>query len=87
MVEAIWWWKAAGTSNRAVSRCGQSITDACIGWADTETLLTTLADGVKARRAKRWASRKTPRQTDKPRPRPTCTHDGKTRVDQSGRHG
>ena len=31
---------------------GQSITDACIGWADTEALLTTLADGVKARRAK-----------------------------------
>lgn len=31
---------------------GQSITDACIGWSDTEKLLTTLADAVKARRAK-----------------------------------
>ena len=27
-----------------------------------------------------WASRKTPRQTNKPRPRPTRTHDGKTRA-------
>jgi len=31
---------------------GQSITDACIGWDDTESLLTTLADAVKARRSK-----------------------------------
>jgi 3-deoxy-7-phosphoheptulonate synthase len=30
---------------------GQSITDACIGWEDSEKILTTLADGVKARRA------------------------------------
>jgi len=30
---------------------GQSITDACIGWADTETLLDQLAEAVKARRA------------------------------------
>ncbi|HEY5715512.1 MAG TPA: 3-deoxy-7-phosphoheptulonate synthase AroG [Psychromonas sp.] len=29
---------------------GQSITDACIGWADTETLLGQLADAVTARR-------------------------------------
>lgn len=30
--------------------CGQSITDACIGWEDTEVLLRELADAVKARR-------------------------------------
>lgn len=30
--------------------CGQSITDACIGWDDTETLLRQLSDAVKARR-------------------------------------
>lgn len=30
---------------------GQSITDACIGWDDTVTLLKSLADAVKARRA------------------------------------
>jgi len=29
---------------------GQSITDACINWADTESLLATLADGVAKRR-------------------------------------
>jgi 3-deoxy-7-phosphoheptulonate synthase len=29
---------------------GQSITDACIDWASTESLLATLADGVKQRR-------------------------------------
>jgi 3-deoxy-7-phosphoheptulonate synthase len=29
---------------------GQSITDACIGWADTETLLTQLSDAVATRR-------------------------------------
>ncbi|AXK38902.1 3-deoxy-7-phosphoheptulonate synthase AroG [Crenobacter cavernae] len=31
---------------------GQSITDACIGWSDTEDMLATLADAVSARRAK-----------------------------------
>jgi 3-deoxy-7-phosphoheptulonate synthase len=31
---------------------GQSITDACIGWADTETLLAQLDQAVAARRAK-----------------------------------
>ena len=30
---------------------GQSITDACIGWADTEVLLRNLADAVAARNA------------------------------------
>jgi 3-deoxy-7-phosphoheptulonate synthase len=29
---------------------GQSITDACIGWDDTLTVLEALGDGVKARR-------------------------------------
>jgi 3-deoxy-7-phosphoheptulonate synthase len=29
---------------------GQSITDACIGWDDTETMLRQLADAVQARR-------------------------------------
>ncbi|GAA4492961.1 3-deoxy-7-phosphoheptulonate synthase AroG [Pseudaeromonas paramecii] len=29
---------------------GQSITDACIGWADTEALLRQLADAIQARR-------------------------------------
>ena len=30
---------------------GQSITDACIGWDDTEKVLKQLASAVKARRA------------------------------------
>ncbi|SDH98248.1 3-deoxy-D-arabinoheptulosonate-7-phosphate synthase [Vibrio xiamenensis] len=34
-----------------VATYGQSITDACIGWADTEKVLRQLADAVKARRA------------------------------------
>ncbi len=29
---------------------GKSITDACIGWEDTDALLRQLADAVKARR-------------------------------------
>ena len=29
---------------------GQSITDACIGWVDTETLLAQLSDAVVTRR-------------------------------------
>lgn len=31
---------------------GQSVTDACIGWDDTEVLLAQLSDAVKARRSK-----------------------------------
>ncbi|WP_440867608.1 3-deoxy-7-phosphoheptulonate synthase AroG [Symbiopectobacterium purcellii] len=31
---------------------GRSVTDACIGWEDTETLLRALAEAVKARRVK-----------------------------------
>ncbi len=30
---------------------GQSITDACIGWDDTETLLAQLSDAVLTRRS------------------------------------
>jgi 3-deoxy-7-phosphoheptulonate synthase len=30
---------------------GQSVTDACIGWDDTEKVLATLAEAVQARRA------------------------------------
>jgi 3-deoxy-7-phosphoheptulonate synthase len=32
---------------------GQSITDGCISWEDTHTLLDTLAEGVRQRRLKR----------------------------------
>ena len=32
---------------------GQSITDACVAWADTEPLLENLAQAVKQRRALR----------------------------------
>ncbi|MBL7002581.1 MAG: 3-deoxy-7-phosphoheptulonate synthase [Gammaproteobacteria bacterium] len=31
---------------------GQSVTDACIGWQSTETVLRTLADAIKQKRAK-----------------------------------
>ena len=34
----------------AAATYGQSITDACIGWADTETLLAQLSDAVTTRR-------------------------------------
>lgn len=37
---------------------GQSITDACIGWDDTEKLLATLADAVNARRLKQGSAGK-----------------------------
>ncbi|MDF4796353.1 3-deoxy-7-phosphoheptulonate synthase, partial [Vibrio parahaemolyticus] len=35
-----------------VATYGQSITDACIGWDDTETVLRQLSEAVKARRSK-----------------------------------
>jgi 3-deoxy-7-phosphoheptulonate synthase len=35
---------------------GQSITDACIGWEDTRSLIDLLADGVRQRRAKAAAN-------------------------------
>jgi 3-deoxy-7-phosphoheptulonate synthase len=31
---------------------GQSITDACIGWEETQGVLQTLAEGVRQRRLK-----------------------------------
>ncbi|HVR17495.1 MAG TPA: hypothetical protein VMS25_14155, partial [Candidatus Limnocylindrales bacterium] len=31
---------------------GQSITDACIGWEDSRTLIDTLADAARERRVK-----------------------------------
>ena len=34
---------------------GKSITDACIGWEDSVTVLDTLAEAVRARRVKRAA--------------------------------
>ncbi|MGO3800409.1 MAG: 3-deoxy-7-phosphoheptulonate synthase, partial [Vibrio casei] len=37
--------------NGKVENYGQSITDACIGWEDTEKVLRQLADAVAARRA------------------------------------
>jgi len=37
---------------------GQSITDACISWADTEKLLETLANAVSARRLKQGSAGK-----------------------------
>ena len=33
-----------------VATYGQSITDACIGWADTEDLLSQLSDSIITRR-------------------------------------
>ena len=35
---------------------GQSITDACVGWEDTRTLIDLLADAVRQRRAKAAAN-------------------------------
>lgn len=39
-----------------VDTYGQSITDACIGWADTETMMAQLSDAVAARRTVKSAS-------------------------------
>ncbi|MEI7446326.1 MAG: 3-deoxy-7-phosphoheptulonate synthase [Burkholderiales bacterium] len=41
-----------GRDDPATLRRGQSITDACLGWDDTEAALRTLADAVAARRAR-----------------------------------
>lgn len=41
-----------GKDNPAALRYGQSITDACIGWDDSLTVLQVLSDAVKARRAR-----------------------------------
>ncbi len=39
-------------TNGKAENYGQSITDACIGWSDTEKVLRQLADAVTARRTK-----------------------------------
>jgi 3-deoxy-7-phosphoheptulonate synthase len=42
----------AGKDEVAALEYGKSITDACIGWDDSRAVLQTLAEGVKARRAR-----------------------------------
>jgi 3-deoxy-7-phosphoheptulonate synthase len=41
------------TDNPESLICGQSITDACLGWDDTVKTLDVLAAGVRARRTTR----------------------------------
>jgi len=41
-----------GKDDPAKLAYGQSITDACIGWDDSEKVLQTLSDAVAARRAR-----------------------------------
>ena len=41
---------SAGKDDPAKLAYGQSITDACIGWDDSLTVLQVLSDAVKARR-------------------------------------
>jgi 3-deoxy-7-phosphoheptulonate synthase len=41
---------SAGKDDPAKLAYGQSITDACIGWDDSETVLRVLSEAVKARR-------------------------------------
>jgi 3-deoxy-7-phosphoheptulonate synthase len=42
---------SAGKADPAKLAYGQSITDACIGWDDSETVLRVLSEAVKARRS------------------------------------
>lgn len=42
-----------GPEGKAGLKYGVSITDSCIGWDETERVLKTLADGVKARRERK----------------------------------
>jgi 3-deoxy-7-phosphoheptulonate synthase len=42
-----------GVTDKRALRYGQSITDACIGWSDSATLLAELAQAVRKRRARR----------------------------------
>lgn len=44
------WWKATRASSGEPLTYGKSVTDACIGWEDTETILRQLAEAVKTRR-------------------------------------
>jgi len=42
----------AGKDDVSKLEYGKSITDACLGWDDTNTALQVLADAVKARRGR-----------------------------------
>ena len=42
----------AGKDDVSTLEYGKSITDACLGWDDTNTALQVLADAVKARRGR-----------------------------------
>ena len=42
---------SAGKDDPAKLAYGQSITDACLGWDDSEAVLRVLSDAVKARRS------------------------------------
>ena len=41
-----------GQDDPATLEYGQSITDACLGWDDSEALINVLAEAVQARRAR-----------------------------------
>ena len=41
-----------GKDSVAALEYGKSITDACIGWEGSQTILQTLSDAVRARRSK-----------------------------------
>ena len=41
-----------GKDEVAALEYGKSITDACIGWEDSQTILQTLSEAVRARRSK-----------------------------------
>ena len=53
---SVLWWKVISLKGRQdlvdgkAQTYGQSITDACIGWEDTEIVLKQLSDAVLARR-------------------------------------
>jgi len=38
------------TDDLSALKYGQSVTDACVDWVDTESILAELAEGVRARR-------------------------------------
>ena len=38
------------TDDLSALKYGQSVTDACVDWVDTESILEELAEGVRARR-------------------------------------
>jgi len=47
---------------------GQSITDACIDWTETRTLLAELAAAVRSRRSTKWSDATGPVSSPSPRP-------------------